>query len=100
MGRNSAPNLFRRNRGERKLPVFVAGKNFSTRRKQRTQRTHTYLVLPYPEDGVALQEIAGRAVAMAMARVIDGHATLAIAALCRIMQRNLPEVMRELERAD
>ncbi len=86
--------------GERCHQPAVQDGRLCERHLRWLQSLPTYMVLPYPEDGVALQEIAGRAVAMAMARVIDGRATLAIAALCRIMQKNLPEVMRELERAD
>ncbi len=91
---------YQRANGERCRMLAVQDRQLCARHLHWYQNLPTYMVLPYPEDALSLQEIAARAVAMTMARVIDARAALAIAALCRTMRRNLPDVRRELEREE
>ncbi len=53
--------------------------------------------LPYPEDGLSLQEIMGRVVAWTLTKRVTGTEAQAIADLCRTMERNLGRCQRELE---
>jgi len=53
--------------------------------------------LPLPEDALSLQEVLGRAVDMVLSKQITAQEALAVAELCRIMEKNLARCERELE---
>jgi len=53
--------------------------------------------LPLPEDALSLQEVLGRAVDMVLSKRITAQEALAVAELCRIMEKNLARCERELE---
>ena len=52
--------------------------------------------LPFPEDGLSLQETLANAVDLVMSQQITADEARAVAELCRVMEKNLGRCEREL----
>jgi hypothetical protein len=53
--------------------------------------------LPFPEDGLSLQEMLGYAAVCVIDKQITADEARAIAELCRVMEKNMARCERELE---